>query len=194
MIRDQDFPGKDPGESTLLILRRRRILLLRDIFLRLCLLLAVSCIPLLFRYSNRLPANLSSTVSKVQHSGWFWLIYCIVISFLAIRIYAALFNWQHDLYIITDRRIVDYNWYFPFRRTNTDASLAKVQDCNYAKTGFFANLFNYGSLYIEAAAERSPFSWRGLPDPERAQSELRSAMSSFQEDSRRALGETVSGL
>lgn len=150
------------------------------ILIRLILLAAVACIPILFAYSGQLPQGIASTLQKVQASGWFWLSYGLLIPVLTVGVYAAYFNWQHDLYIITDRRVVDYNWYFPFRRRNTDAPLGRVQDSNYEKTGLFANLLNYGGLFIETAAERSPFQWQGLPSPEGAQRTLREAVSKLQ--------------
>ena len=192
--RPSTFPGKDPEERLILLLRRHRFLLFKDIFIRLILLAAVACIPILFAYSAQLPQGVASTLQKVQASGWFWLVYGLLIPVLAIGIYAAYFNWQHDLYIITDRRVVDYNWYFPFRRRNTDAPLGRVQDSNYDKTGLFANLLNYGGLFIETAAERSPFSWNGLPKPSEAQRALRNAVASYREMQTPTGAERVSGI
>ena len=170
------FPGKDPDENLVLVLRRHKFLLFRDVLLRLVLVSVVACLPILFSYADQLPACVAGTLHKVQASSWFWIAYGVVLPLLAIRVYAAYFNWKHDLYIITDRRVVDYNWYSPFRRRNTDAPLGRVQDSNYEKKGLFANLLNYGALYIETAAEKSPFAWNGLPGPDGAQRTLREAV------------------
>ncbi len=113
---------------------------------------------------------------------WFWLVYLVGLLIIFLWGFVHWFNWRYDLYVITDRRVVDSTRRFPFNKRLAEAQLDRVQDTSYEKSGLFANVFNYGTMIIQTAGEASNFKWEGMPDPVRAQAIVRSAV---EEDLRR---------
>lgn len=108
--------------------------------------------------------------------GWFWLAVLAVLAVAGCAGFVHWFNWRFDLYVITDRRVVDSSRRFPFKKRLAEAQLDRVQDTSYEKDGLFANVFNYGTMVIQTAGEASNFQWEGMPDPVRAQAIVRQAV------------------
>ncbi len=123
--------------------------------------------------------------------GWFWIAWLLGALSVAFWGFVDWFNWRYDLYIITDRRIVDSTRRFPFRKKLAEAQLDRVQDTSYIKDGLLANVFNYGTIIIQTAGEAANFQWDGMPDPMRAQAVLRQAV---EEDLRRDAAQRTAGL
>lgn len=70
-----------------------------------------------------------------------------------------------DIYIITDRRIVDIAQNGLFKRTISELNLAQIQDVNATVEGFAATLLHFGDVQIQSAAERPNFIFRSIPHP-----------------------------
>jgi len=102
----------------------------------------------------------------------------VALSILAILLYGffaykAYFDWRHDIYVVTNMRIIDYNKYFPWRKSITEANLSKIQDTHFNIPGLFGRMLGYGSVNVETAGTRSPFKWNYIPNPQDLQRLLR---------------------
>lgn len=185
------FPGQFMDEEVLYLRHRHVVTLVKDLGIRGVMLLALIALPIIFKVLGNTkfsvgqtnPANLNF-LNQVVGSIWFWLGFIVLFLILCGSFYAAVYNWQHDLYIITDQRVVDYNRFFPWRTSQTEAELDRIQDSQIRVNGFFANFFNYGSFNIETAGDVSPFSWNGIPSVDQAQRALRHAITQFKERKR----------
>ena len=87
----------------------------------------------------------------------FWLIYSIFL-------YVQWLNQELDLYVITNHRIIWVEQKSFLDRTVSEADLADIQEVNSATKGFFANIFNYGTLSIQTSWNRTTLSMSLVPD------------------------------
>ncbi len=75
------------------------------------------------------------------------------------------FDWYFDPYIVTNDRVVDYN-FVPFRNyTVKEADLENIEDVKEKSGGFFANLFDYGDVTITTAAKDGEQVFKSVPKP-----------------------------
>ena len=74
----------------------------------------------------------------------FWLMFSIFL-------YIEWLNHELDLYIITNNRIIWVEQKSFLDRTVSECNLWQVQEVNSSTKWFFANILNYGSIYIQTA-------------------------------------------
>lgn len=70
-----------------------------------------------------------------------------------------------DVYILTDRRIVDIKQDGFFKRKISELNLRQVQDVNAQVSGIFPTLFHYGNVFIQTAGEKENFIFESIPHP-----------------------------
>jgi|SRR3989338_9069039 len=77
-----------------------------------------------------------------------------------------------DLLIITNDRLLHIEQHGLFSRTIAELDLCNVQDVTSEVHGFFASLFNYGTLHIQTAGAVDKFIIRQIPYPEKLRQAL----------------------
>lgn len=70
-----------------------------------------------------------------------------------------------DVWIVTDRRIIDIEQKALFSRTTAELELRRVQDVTAEVEGFAATFLDYGNVYIQTAAEKERFIFKQIPHP-----------------------------
>lgn len=86
-----------------------------------------------------------------------------------------------DIWIITNKRIIDIRQNGLFSRTVSEQHLDKIQDISSEIKGFIHTAFNYGNLYIQTAGEKERVEFNDVPNPER----IRDIISKLSEETRR---------
>jgi hypothetical protein len=82
-------------------------------------------------------------------------------------------DWQNDIYIVTDDRIIDIEKKpLFFAEERREASLAKVQNVILAIPGPVAYLLNFGDVIIQTAAETGAFTFHFVSNPREVQNEI----------------------
>lgn len=98
---------------------------------------------------------------------WFWLVALIWVLYWAAR---ALLNWyryHHDIWVITNQRIIDSFKAHPFNLRVSTADLVNVQDMSVNKNGLLPTLLNFGNIDCETAGgPEQDFKITGVPRPE----------------------------
>lgn len=74
-------------------------------------------------------------------------------------------NWYFNVYIVTDERVIDIDFYSLIYKEISDARIEKIQDVTYSMGGLFRVLFNYGNILIQTAAEHPVFEFDAIPKP-----------------------------
>ena len=135
-----------PGEEIQMVLRRHWIMY---IFLGgWCSLPVIFTIAYLF---------LNPGLSAVMGTGISILI-LIVMWFIAVLfIYVVWLDYELDLFVITNRRIIGIEQISFLNRTVSECSLIDVQEVNAQTKGILANIFNFGIITINTASENSHF-------------------------------------
>lgn len=147
------FETQEKDEPIVLLLRQHAITNLGWVLLALFLV----WLPSLFGY---LPIALLPVRFQVMLLvGW----YLMVLAFIVERF----LYWFFNVYIITDERMVDIDFYGLLYRDLTVAKLDKIQDINFTQAGSFAAIFNYGDIFIQTAGEKVRFEFMKVPQPAR---------------------------
>jgi uncharacterized membrane protein YdbT with pleckstrin-like domain len=91
-------------------------------------------------------------------------------------IVAKFFGWFINIYIVTNERVVDIDFYYLLYKHFSEAELNKIQDISYTSQGIFAAVFNYGNVTIETAGEAPNLVFEMVPYPEHVVETIRSLM------------------
>ncbi len=96
---------------------------------------------------------------------------------LSFYVFQNLLMWFYNVYIVTDERVVDVDFFGIMYKNINVAQLSKIEDVNYSQGGIFASFFNYGDVVIQTAAEQrsadvfggeaSAFTFNDVPNPDR---------------------------
>jgi hypothetical protein len=87
-------------------------------------------------------------------------------------------NWYYNVYIVTDHRVVDTDFFSLLYKHISDAPLENIQDISYSMGGVGSALFNYGNVYIQTAAEVPDFRFDAVPTPDKVVRTITSLMES----------------
>lgn len=74
--------------------------------------------------------------------------------------------WFFNVYILTDERIIDVDFYDLIYRAVSDAKTSKVQDVTYKVGGVVGTIFNFGDVFIQTAGTLPNFDFLKVPNPE----------------------------
>lgn len=83
-------------------------------------------------------------------------------------------RWFFNIYIVTNERIVDIDFYYLLFKRFSQAELEKIQDISFSTSGVFATVFNYGEVMIETAGEAPNLEFSAVPSPDRVVETIRS--------------------
>ncbi|MFA6271993.1 MAG: PH domain-containing protein [Patescibacteria group bacterium] len=98
-----------------------------------------------------------------------------VIGFLVLLAVAIAFTartviiWYYNAFMITNKRIIDFDQRGLFDKTVSVATYDKIQDITFNKKGVFSTLFNYGTIVIQTAGANANLEIRNVFEPEKIQ-------------------------
>ena len=90
----------------------------------------------------------------------FWYLFTFGFAF-----YKFIF-WFFNVYIITNERIIDYDFKGILHKETAYANLTQIQDVTPKSIGLFATLFHYGNVFIQTAAEKPEFEFHQVEKPD----------------------------
>jgi len=156
-ISGKYFPSQVSGERVFLLIRRHWIVFAAMIFFVFVLLVPV-VILLIYWASN--PEVFSGSI------GNFTIIFAgmYTLTALGLLLYGFV-NYYLDVYIVTNKRIVDIKQKGFFSREIAELHLHQVQDVEAEVEGFFQTLMHFGSIHIQTAGERENFIFEDVPHP-----------------------------
>lgn len=82
-------------------------------------------------------------------------------------------SWFFNVYIVTDERVFDVDFYDLVHRDISDANLDQIQDVTSRIGGSIRTSFNYGDVLIQTAAESLEIEFEAVPKPDEVASILR---------------------
>jgi len=146
------FETQNKKEEIILILRRHWVTNLRWVLT--AVLMAVAPV---FLLSVPLIAFLPAQFQLIALLMW----YLLVVAF----IFEQFLGWYFNVYIITDERVIDIDFISLIYKKISDAEIEMIQDVTYKVGGIIQTMFNFGSIYIQTAAEKPEFEFLDVPDP-----------------------------
>lgn len=152
------FDGQKPDEKILLVLHRHWFNILRQfavIFAMLALFFGSYGFSFLFYQTPSEPVfdNLAAFLRNL-----FFI-------FIWITFFIIWIDYYFDVWIVTDRRIINIEQKGFFSRIVSELELENIQDITTDVKGVIPTFLNYGNLYVQTAAEKERFVFRHIPDP-----------------------------
>ena len=74
-------------------------------------------------------------------------------------------DYYYDLWIITDKRLINIEQDGLFSRRTSELDYSKVQDITVDIKGFFPTMLNYGDVQVQTAGEDENFLFRTISNP-----------------------------
>ena len=146
------FSTQAKDEKILLLLRKHPLTQLKWIFIAIL----IASIPIIFSgvpLIGFLPANFQFA----GVFGWYLLLTGFIIeSFL---------TWYFNVYIVTDERIIDVDFLSLIYHDVASAKIDKIEDVTAIQGGAIRSVFDYGTVQIQTAAERTEFEFEDVPHP-----------------------------
>lgn len=154
------FPMQE-GERVIALFRRHWWFL----WPRSILLLLIAVVPV------AVLAWLFNAIGVLDDMGvWFWLVAAVWLLIGAIRLFLNWYRYHHDIWVVTNQRIVDCYKAHPLNVRISTADLVNIQDMGIVKSGITPTLLNYGTVVLETAGtDTVAFLISGVPRPESVQ-------------------------
>jgi hypothetical protein len=154
---DVRFETQEEKETVELFLRQHPIVNLPWILLTLVLLISPTFIfPLFIKI---LPFAIPFRFILVFSVFWYVATFGFVLT--------NILRWFFNIYIVTNERIVDIDFYYLLYKHFSEAELDKIQDISYTSSGLMATIFNYGNVLVETAAEIPNIDFDKVPHPQK---------------------------
>ena len=112
--------------------------------------------------------GISSSSARVLALSWYFLAFAIALQ--------NILHWYFNVYILTNKRIVDIDFQQLLYRKISSTELSNVQDITYTKGGIAQSLFDYGDLHIQTAGTLPQFEFLHVPNPSWVQTEIEKAV------------------
>jgi len=158
------FPGQEESENIIKIIRRHWFTYV--IFWLLAFLMIIPVIVIIIYWIANYDQISIFNGNILVLSTSLYLLFI-----LALEIYGFI-NYYLDVYIITDRRIVDIKQDGFFRRSISELNLRQIQDVNAKVIGAGGTFFHYGDVDIQTAAEKDNFLFHAIPHPYRTSKQI----------------------
>lgn len=160
MLHLYRLPHPMPGEKVVRIIHRDVFIALKRVGL-FVLLLALPAIVLLM---------INQIFPTIDNSGMITIIILLSLSvyllFIWLLFFFSIIDYILDIWIITDKRIIDVQQNGFFSRVISEQMVAKIQDITSDTHGFWPTVWKYGNLTVQTAAEQNKFYFEEISDPE----------------------------
>lgn len=155
--RHYRFEGQDTDEKILLLLRAHPVTNLSWI--------APSV--LLFFLPIFLPGLFSSAGIDLSFLPPAYGIVFLIINYLLILIIAfeGFLYWYFNVYIVTDKNIVDVDFHSILFKKIDVAPLRNIEDTSSSMGGILNSVFNYGNVFIQTAGTTKNIDLHSVPKP-----------------------------
>ena len=98
--------------------------------------------------------------------GFAGLIAAIWLLVLWMTVFTIWTNYYLDIWIVTNKRIINIDQIHLFKRDISTLRVERVQDIKVETHGFFATMLNFGNLQVQTAGPEAGFYFiQGIPNP-----------------------------
>lgn len=161
--RKTKFEFQNKGEVIMLLMRRHPITNLGWVMISLILAFIPFFwgeFPLLMAVSE----GVRSSITVLWYAG------------LLLYAFQNLLLWFYNVYIVTDERVVDVDFFGLLYKNVNMAQLKNVEDVSYSQIGILSSIFNYGKVVIQTASEQlsddvgresAAFTFNAVSNPDR---------------------------
>ena len=87
--------------------------------------------------------------------------YLLIIAF----VYEKFITWFYHVFIITDERVIDVDFYNLLYKEVSEAKIDNIEDVTYRQGGVARAMLNYGDVEIQTAGEKQEFKIENVSEP-----------------------------
>lgn len=156
------FEGEEDGEKVILLVRRHPFFIIVRLVFFIILILIPITIDALF-----LPFLHTNNILDL-----FFFISSVWYLFLWSGIFYSLTMYTLDVWIVTDRRIIDSLQHGFFNRTISELHLTRIQDISVQTEGIIQTILHFGDLQVQTAATEEKFKFSQIPNPVKVKDEI----------------------
>lgn len=154
--KEVSFIGKEDSENIVLIIRTHWIKYLPSILSSFGLFILPF---ILGTFVPGLGENVPLYISC--------LIICLLMS-MSVLMYGII-RWFYNVNIITDERVIDYDFHGIFSNVCSEARLEKIEDVTYKQNGLVDSLLDIGTVYIQTAGSKAEIEFDHIIRPKEIQ-------------------------
>lgn len=148
---DVKFETYEPGEKIILLLRAHP-------FTQIPWIITSILIYILILILNMFIANFFS-------GGQILIFNIFGVMFLLSYIWFSFISWYFNVGIITNKRIIDIDFYVVLYKEITVARLDKVEDITLKSGGYFESFLDFGTVFIQTAGTEANIEFANIPKP-----------------------------
>ncbi|HSX18936.1 MAG TPA: PH domain-containing protein [Candidatus Saccharimonadales bacterium] len=153
------FESEEPGEKIVLLLRPSLVTLIPPVLVAIFLIFVPFIAAVLFSvFSVDLSSILSSAQVFLILFGWYLFVFGYA--------FFQFLIWYFNVYLVTNERIVDFDFKGLLNRQVAFAQLSHIEDVTPKTIGFFGTFFNYGNVMIQTAGKSQEFDFEKVPRPD----------------------------
>lgn len=160
MMHLYKLPKPMPNEKVIRIIHRDVFIALKRVGLFI-LLLALPAVVLLM---------INDILPSADDFGIVTIIILLSLSvyllFIWLLFFFSIIDYFLDIWIITDKRIIDIQQNGFFSRAISEQMVAKIQDISSDTHGFWPTVWKYGNLTVQTAAQTNKFYFEEISNPE----------------------------
>lgn len=149
-----DFEERDSQEKIILVARPHWITNLSWILTAVALFIA----PSLLKFVP-LVGDIPAKFQMIGILAWYLVSFAFA--------FEKFLSWYFDVFIITDERIIDISFNNLLDKKFSEAKISMVQDVTSRVIGVIPTMFNYGTVFIQTAAEVAEIHFENVPNPEK---------------------------
>ncbi len=145
------FDTQEDGENIYLLLRSHP-------FTQIGWILASILLVILFFGLNFFIVNLFD-LEQLFIINLFFIVF--IFSFIWLNV----LNWYFNAGIVTNKKVIDIDFYSVIYKEITVAQLGKIEDITVKSGGYFGSYFDYGSVFIQTAGSAVNVEFINIPHP-----------------------------
>ncbi|HCP08501.1 MAG TPA: hypothetical protein DIT25_01740 [Candidatus Moranbacteria bacterium] len=154
------FSGQKDGEQIIAVLRRHWFSIIYNLF-------SIFAAVFLLIGGHVYFPTLFPIFQSPEFSGLFLFLENLFAMVIWILFFLIWIDYYFDVWIITNKRIVDVKQKGLFNRSVSELELEKIQDITTRVTGMIPTFINYGDVDIQTAGGKDHFLFIEVPDPYR---------------------------
>jgi hypothetical protein len=95
----------------------------------------------------------------------FWVAAAAYLLYWAVRALLVWYRYRHDIWVVTNQRLIDSFRTNPFNLKISTADLVNVQDMTVERSGILRTVFDFGDVICQTAADQQEFRISAIPHP-----------------------------
>ncbi len=159
------FETQDENETVELFLRQHIIVNVPWVLGAVLLLLVPSFFAPLLLTALGLLSKIPFSYVLVGTAFWYLAVFGFIL--------ARFLGWFFNIYIVTNERVIDIDFFYLLYKKFSQAELNKIQDTSFETGGIVATLVNFGNVSVQTAGESPNLEFDKVPCPDRVVETIR---------------------